>query len=79
MQLSIADYTDTIQIIRQVHDLWSAGLSKEHYRQLFWSTHYQTWSKNNIYRMVHKIKNEVVASCKITHLPLIQKTVLIKY
>jgi predicted acetyltransferase len=73
MQLSIADHTDILQITRQVYDLWSAGLKKADYRQLFWSTYHQSWSKRHTLRMVHKIENEVAFSCKTAHLSFIKK------
>jgi len=73
MQLSIADHTDAIQITSQVYDLWSAGLKKADYRQLFWSTYQQSWSKRNTCRMVHRVENEVTFSCKTARLTLFKK------
>ncbi len=73
MQLSIADHTDAIQITRQVYDLWSAGLTKSDYRDLFWSTYRQSWSRHNSSRMVYRIDDEVAFSCKTSRLSLLKK------
>lgn len=73
MQLIIADDIDHIQISRQLFDLWSSGLSKEHYKYFFWQNHNTAWAKRNIYRLAFKNRNEIVCTCKITKLDLTKR------
>jgi len=73
MLLTVADRREAIQIYRQIYKLWSSGLTKSDYHYSFWSNYYQTWSKQNSYRLVHKDKEEIITSCKIAHFPLLTK------
>lgn len=73
MQLKIANQNDINQIIRQVYELWSAGLKKTDYKQLFWGSHFHHWSRKNSSRWANSIQNEVVASCKTVKLPFFRR------
>ena len=73
MQLTVAQRSDFIQIARQTYSLWSGGLTRDDYRHLLWSTCYHPWARRNSYRLVHKIKDEVISSCKVVSLPFLMK------
>lgn len=65
MIITQACWSDILTVLRQTHEIWSAGLSKGDYREYIWRQMHHPWGLRHHKFFVMKVKGEVVSSCKL--------------